>query len=91
MSSGLTRNDDTNPSQQLRGFHQAIFVLEQLCKRRSRDEVVEDLKGDKQLVDLWMNFLIHNHWITLDTPSKEWVLTEKGKRWIDQINNITKK
>jgi hypothetical protein len=84
MISGMAGSENSSPSQ-FRGLHQAVFVLEQLCKGHSRDKVIEDLNGDQQLVDMWMNFLIHNQWVIRDIHSEEWVLTEKGKRWIYQI------
>jgi hypothetical protein len=43
------------------------------------------MHGDKQLVDMWTNFLKHNHWITYDHLTSGWVLTDKGKQWIEQI------
>jgi hypothetical protein len=43
------------------------------------------MHSDKQLVEMWTNFLLHNYWITFDGLTAEWVLTDKGKRWIKQI------
>jgi len=39
-------------------------------------------------VDMWMNFLIHNHWIAYSRYSNNWTMTDKGKRWIDQISAV---
>ncbi len=72
----------------LRGLEQAIFVLEELCGGEKKSELIRRMRGDKQLVDMWMNFLQHNHWITYDKGTREWVLTEKGSRWIIRIRGI---
>jgi hypothetical protein len=45
------------------------------------------MHGDEQLVAMWTNFLQHNRWIKR-TSSEAWTLTDKGKAWINQIQNV---
>jgi hypothetical protein len=77
-------NNVVDPSH-LHGLEQAIYILEELCGGKEKSVVIGEMHGDKQLVDMWTNFLLHNYWITFDGLAREWVLTDKGKRWIKQI------
>ena len=47
----------------------------------SESEIVELFQGDRLLVDIWKNFLIHNQWLNLPIDSK-FEVTDKGKEWI---------
>jgi hypothetical protein len=76
---------------ELHGLPQAIFILEHLCKGKSEDELIEQLDGDRQLVDMWVNFLVHNHWIVNDGSSDGWIITGKGRRWIETITAVSMK
>ena len=77
-------NNVVDPSH-LHGLEQAIYILEQLCGGKEKSVVIREMHGDKQLVEMWTNFLLHNYWITFDGLAGDWVLTDKGKRWIKQI------
>jgi len=44
-----------------------------------KSEVIVEFEGDKQLVDMWMSFLLHNKW--MEKTIDEWVVTEKGREW----------
>jgi hypothetical protein len=81
------RHKENDPSR-LRGLGQAIYILEEICGGKERNALIRKFHGDKMLVDMWMNFLQHNHWIRYDRYSKEWVLTEKGKLWIEKIEGV---
>jgi hypothetical protein len=84
---GTTNHNNNNVIDpcHLHGLEQAIYILEQLCGGKEKTVVIREMHGDKQLVDMWANFLLHNYWITFDRLAREWVLTDKGKRWIKQI------
>jgi hypothetical protein len=40
-------------------------------------------EGDKQLVEIWISFLHANHW--MDKPDSKYVVTEKGRTWINKL------
>ena len=64
------------------GLTQAIYILKALEDGKSETEIVELFGGDKQIVDIWMNFLVHNHW--MEHPNGKWQVTPKGKEWIER-------
>jgi len=37
---------------------------------------------------MWMNFLEHNHWMVNNESAREWVLTDKGKEWVKNIERV---
>ena len=65
---------------QLRGLKQAFYVLHCLEEGRSNEEIIQKFDGDEQLVDIWISFVKHNHWIAQDSLG-QWRLTEKGRKW----------
>jgi hypothetical protein len=71
----------------LRGLKQAVYVLQSLEQGKTTDQIVDKFKGDSQLVEIWTNFLIHNHWIERKNASG-FSATEKGKDWLDRIEEI---
>ena len=40
--------------------------------------------GDKQLVEIWKGFLIHNH--RMAQPDGKWIVTAKGEEWIGKYS-----
>ena len=64
---------------QLAGLKQAAYVMECLVIGQSKEDIVRRLEGDKQLVDMWISFLRHNHWI--EETVKGWSITTKGAAW----------
>lgn len=86
MVNGPKRENDDPPG--LRGLEQAVFVLEEICGSERKSELIRRMRGDKQLVDMWMNFLQYNHVISYDKSVGEWMLTEKGRRWIKRIRAV---
>jgi hypothetical protein len=46
----------------------------------SGSEIIDLFQGDKQLVEIWKAFLIHNRW--MEHPDGKWIITDKGKEWI---------
>ncbi|HKU48437.1 MAG TPA: hypothetical protein VJP79_00680 [Nitrososphaera sp.] len=63
----------------LRGFAQAMFICECLCRGEEQEELVAKFKGDAQLVDMWISFLKHNRWLDYDTYAQRWSMTSKGR------------
>lgn len=45
-------------SASLGGLRNAAYVLLCLEKGQNRKEIVEDLRNDEQLVDVWLSFLL---------------------------------
>ena len=75
----------------LRGLKQALFVLHSLEEGRAAEEIAERLGGDQQLVEIWTNFLIHNHWIEktrVDSGGVRYLVTDKGKDWLQRIDGL---
>lgn len=75
----------------LRGLKQALFVLHSLEEGRPAKEIAERLGGDLQLVEIWTNFLIHNHWIEktkVDSGGVRHLITDKGKDWLQRIDGL---
>jgi hypothetical protein len=82
MASQLFPNINKKDMQpwRLRGLKQAVFVSECLCRGETEDQITERFNGDKQLVDMWVSFARHNHWIEYDTNKARWSKTLKGER-----------
>jgi predicted transcriptional regulator len=46
----------------------------------AEDQIIAKCDGDSQLVKVWMDFLLDNHWVIKDDAAdNKWVLTDKGK------------
>ena len=75
-------------STELQGMHAASFILRGLCTGKDKGELLEELQGDAQLFDMWMVFLVHNHWVEKRMSKGKgvkWVMTVKGKEWVDRL------
>ena len=72
--------ENTNPLN-LRGLNQALYILHSLEKDQDNDQIIQEFDGDSQLVAIWTNFLVHNHWIKKNELG-EITVTEKGRLWI---------
>jgi predicted transcriptional regulator len=72
-----------NPSR-LSGLKCAVYLLDDVTKNESRDEIVKKFDGDEQLVDIWVSFIRHNHWIE-QKESGQFVITEKGREWMKKL------
>lgn len=73
----------------VRGLKQALLVLRSLEKGTNAQHIVENFGGDMQLVEIWTNFLIHNHWIEkieVDAGRARYVVTDKGRDWLHRID-----
>lgn len=83
MKGTNTATKDTSPVDppSLRGLLQAVYVADCLCKGYLVSDLVSKFDGDDQLVEMWISFLKHNHWIYFDSPTTSWLMTEKGKRY----------
>jgi hypothetical protein len=79
--------DNINPVN-LKGLKQALFVLQSLEKGITAEQVSEQLDGDTQLVEIWTNFLIHNHWIQFSGSG--YVISEKGREWLHRLMVLKK-
>lgn len=72
----------------LKGLNQALFVLQSLEQGKGADQIVEEFDGDLQLVEIWTNFLIHNHWIEkimVDSGNYTYLVTDKGREWSKRV------
>jgi hypothetical protein len=68
----------------LTGLRQAIYILNKLKLGMGKSEIIKDFKGDEQLVNIWLSFLLHNHWIEQEELG-QLVATEKGKQWAKRL------
>jgi hypothetical protein len=75
---GVTDNIDPKA---LLGLEQALFILECMCDGDSDDEIYHKFHGDEQLVNMWLIFLKHNHWMSYDTARHRWALADRGREW----------
>jgi hypothetical protein len=55
--------------------------LRRLEEGQNNDQIIQEFDGDSQLVEIWTNFLVHNHWIK-NNELGEMTATEKGRLWI---------
>ena len=55
--------------------------MHRLEEGQDDDQIIQEFDGDGQLVEIWTNFLVHNHWIT-NNELGEMTVTEKGRFWI---------
>lgn len=72
----------------LRGLKQALFVLHSLEQGKSSQQIIKYFDGDTQLVEIWTNFLIHNHWIKKiedDSGAARYIVTGKGREWTERL------
>ena len=51
------------------------------CFEEGKDEsdIIQLFQGDEQLVEIWKNFIIHNHW--MNERDGKWEATPKGLEW----------
>jgi hypothetical protein len=68
---------------ELVGLKQTAYISRSLVKGQSREDIVKSLDADTQLVDMWILFLKHNHWMDMGLDGK-WSLTAKGQEWISR-------
>lgn len=61
----------------LKGFDQARYVLESLVKGETFGAISRKFNGDEQLVQMWILFLRHNHFMTTNEKGSI-VATEKA-------------
>jgi hypothetical protein len=69
---------------ELVGLKQAAYVLRCLVEGQSKKEVVSAFEEDEQLVDMWILFLKHNHWME-ESSNGRWSLTAKGQVWAGKV------
>jgi hypothetical protein len=69
----------------LRGLNQAMFIADCLCKGVNENQIVSLFHDDKQLVDMWISFLKHNHWVEYNLLKHNWALTAKGQEKVTGI------
>jgi hypothetical protein len=72
----------------LSGLKQAAFVMKCLTRGQRMGEITMAFGGDEQLVDMWILFLKHNHW--MECSNGRWSLTPKGAMWSKNIADRTK-
>jgi hypothetical protein len=71
----------------LGGLKQAVYVLDCLVKGHSEEQIAITLGNDKQLVQMWILFLKHNHWI--EEGLNGWSVTAKGRTRCGKSVNST--
>jgi hypothetical protein len=72
----------------LKGLKQALFVLHSLELGKDAKAIIEKFEGDAPLVEIWTNFLIHNHWvekIEVDSNGARYFVTDKGRHRLHRI------
>ena len=69
--------------QELTGLRQAVFILKCFCEGKEEAEIIRFFDGDRQVVEMWRCFLIHNQW--MEKPDGKWIATRKGEERIEQI------
>jgi hypothetical protein len=74
-----------NDPVRLIGLRQATYLMDCLAKGQGKQEIIENWGGDEQLVDMWILFLEHNHWI--EQGLNGWSITPKGKMWHAKRDN----
>ena len=70
----------------LRGLKQALYVSHRVGEGQNNDQIIREFDGDSQLVEMWTNFLVHNHWIK-NNKLGEMTVTEKGSLWITKYES----
>jgi hypothetical protein len=81
------------------GLKQAVYVLQCLECGDTEETIIKKFEGDSQIVRIWINFLIHNHWVLKSTrepgrienycPERScWTVTSKGHEWASKICNF---
>lgn len=73
-------------SADLGGLKKAMFVLQCLDRGQTRQQIVELLNSDGELVDVWISFLMQYDWIEQENESDEWSVTSKGREWYEEIS-----
>ena len=48
----------------------------------TESEIIEQFGGDKQIMEIWRSFLVHNKWV--EHPNEKWEVTLKGREWIEK-------
>jgi len=76
--------EPSRPSKKLSGLRQAAYIMKCLDNEEDFEQIIQKFAGDEQLVKLWMSFLLHNRCIENPAIDHKWLITEKGKRWIQK-------
>ena len=86
-NSTTTEGQQQQPlTKKLSGLRQAIYVMKCLDSGEYFEQIIEKFGGDEQLVKLWMSFLLHNKCIQNPAIDHKWLITDKGKRWIEKYD-----
>jgi len=80
MKTKQTHSLQQDDPRNLRGLHQAAYVMSCLCEGKSIAKIVQKFRGDEQLVTMWVNFLRHNRWVEYDEVDRSYMITDKGLR-----------
>lgn len=72
----------------LSGLHQAEYVLNCMIEGQSRETTINKFEGDEQLVQMWILFVVHNHWIEKNKVGAL-ALTEKGRRHLEEYKSAS--
>jgi hypothetical protein len=83
---GSRRNENISElfdSSQLHGLQQPAYILECLQQGLTENQIIQLFDGDRQLVRMWLCFILHNHWANQQSIH-DWLPTEKGQLAIER-------
>lgn len=79
MSPRSSRMATLNEPVRLSGLKQAVNIMDCITAGQTKDQIAIALGGDVQLVEMWLSFLQHNHWMIEGAGG--WSVTAKGAMW----------
>ena len=68
--------------ERLSGLKQAMYVLSRLYDGAPEKSIVESCDKDRQVIEIWIEFLKERNWIIRDSSNTKWELTEDGKNQV---------
>lgn len=71
----------------LGGLKKAMYILQCLDRGQTRKQIVEALNGDEKLLYVWIFFLMQYDWIEQQNDLDEWLITPKGREWLEELNS----
>jgi hypothetical protein len=75
-----------DPAHSLSPLRQAFYILKRISEGRTREEIVEEFDGDRQLVLIWIDYLMERHYLNAVS-----VVTNEGYAFLRNfINSATR-
>jgi hypothetical protein len=69
----------------LHGLRQAAYILRCIEQGIEMNSIVKRFGGDKQLVNMWISFAVHNYWMSQETIIAKARITSRGKEWVKKL------